>query len=132
MLSENNQTRFYYTRRISGGRRRLGAKNSRTTDQSIVCCAFVTLHAQVIDPTKRFGCEECGGYPALKAHSFYKGKQTFGAAEIFRGTFALIGIKWETLHKQTPPSIMPYLPSTSKDGESLHSDFRVRREVSVK
>ncbi|XP_065826916.1 putative 3-phosphoinositide-dependent protein kinase 2 isoform X2 [Oscarella lobularis] len=64
----------------------------------------------VIDPTKRFGCEECGGYPALKAHSFYK------------------GIKWETLHKQTPPSIMPYLPSTSKDGESLHSDFRPRFE----
>jgi 3-phosphoinositide dependent protein kinase-1 len=27
----------------------------------------------VLDPTKRIGCDECGGYAALKAHNFYAG-----------------------------------------------------------
>ena len=33
----------------------------------------VDLCVQVLDPTKRLGCDECGGYRALKEHSFYEG-----------------------------------------------------------
>jgi len=27
----------------------------------------------VLDPTKRLGCDECGGFPSLKSHEFYEG-----------------------------------------------------------
>ncbi|KAK2557203.1 3-phosphoinositide-dependent protein kinase 1 [Acropora cervicornis] len=27
----------------------------------------------VLDPTKRLGCDECGGFPSLKSHKFYEG-----------------------------------------------------------
>jgi hypothetical protein len=36
------------------------------------------------------------------------------------------GITWETLHEQKPPAIVPYLPSTSKDGEALRSTYKIR------
>lgn len=39
--------------------------------------------------------------------------------------FICEGIVWETLHEQTPPAIVPYLPSTSKDGEALRSDYKM-------
>ncbi|XP_062507780.1 3-phosphoinositide-dependent protein kinase 1-like [Corticium candelabrum] len=62
----------------------------------------------ILDPTKRLGCDEFGGYAQLKAHGFYE------------------GIVWETLHEQTPPAIVPYLPSNSKDGEALRSEYMMR------
>ena len=31
------------------------------------------FHLQVLDPTKRLGCDECEGYPPLKEHPFYQG-----------------------------------------------------------
>lgn len=61
----------------------------------------------VLDPTKRIGCEECGGFESLKSHDFYE------------------GIDWENLPKTKPPDLLPYLPSTCIDQEGLHSKFRV-------
>lgn len=40
-----------------------------------------------------------GGYDPLKAHSFFK------------------GIEWETLDKQKPPELHPYLPAKGADTE---------------
>lgn len=59
----------------------------------------------VQEPTKRLGCDQMGGYKPLKEHFF------------------LEDINWETIHEQTPPKLMPYLPSTSKGGEGLRSDY---------
>ncbi|XP_043859579.1 putative 3-phosphoinositide-dependent protein kinase 2 [Dromiciops gliroides] len=51
----------------------------------------------VSDPTKRVGCEEMGGYGALKAHPFFE------------------NITWDTLHLQSPPQVKRPLISTSED-----------------
>lgn len=61
----------------------------------------------VLDPTKRLGCDECGGFPSLKSHKFYE------------------EIKWENLSNSTPPDLLPYLPSTSTDQEGLRSKYKV-------
>lgn len=61
----------------------------------------------VLDPTKRLGCEECGGFPSLKSHEFYE------------------EIDWENLPTTKPPALLPYLPSTCTDREGLRSKFRV-------
>ncbi|XP_033096287.1 3-phosphoinositide-dependent protein kinase 1-like isoform X2 [Anneissia japonica] len=58
----------------------------------------------VIDPKKRLGCDECGGYPKLKAHPFFQ------------------GVDWDNIHKQTPPALKPF---TMLDGEEIHSDYYV-------
>lgn len=58
----------------------------------------------VIDPSKRLGCDECGGYPALKAHPF------------------LEGVDWENLHEQKAPVLKP---CTVVDGEEIHSEYYV-------
>lgn len=57
----------------------------------------------VIDPMQRLGATDSGDkYHSIRSHKFFE------------------GIKWETLHKQTPPQIYPYLP-----GEDLRSQYRV-------
>lgn len=61
----------------------------------------------VLDPTKRLGCDECGGFPSLKGHEFYE------------------GINWEDLANQRPPDLLPYLPSTCTDQEGLRSKYKV-------
>ena len=48
-----------------------------------------------------------GGYKELQRHPFFE------------------GIVWETLTDTEPPKILPYLPSNTKDGESLKSDYDV-------
>lgn len=58
----------------------------------------------MIDPSKRLGCDECGGYPALKAHPF------------------LEGVDWENLHEQKAPVLKP---CTVVDGEEIHSEYYV-------
>lgn len=58
----------------------------------------------VLDPTKRLGCDEMGGYPPLKADPFYQ------------------GINWENLPKETPPRLLPYLPPTSADVPEFWGD----------
>ncbi|KAL3876578.1 hypothetical protein ACJMK2_034412 [Sinanodonta woodiana] len=60
----------------------------------------------VLDPTKRLGCEEMGGYGTLKAHKYFE------------------GIKWETLGERKPPDIIPYLPATSSNPENCWSRLR--------
>lgn len=61
----------------------------------------------VLDPTKRLGCDECGGFSSLKSHEFYEGTD------------------WENLPNSKPPDLLPYLPSTSNDREGLRSKYRV-------
>ncbi|KXJ22011.1 3-phosphoinositide-dependent protein kinase 1 [Exaiptasia diaphana] len=60
----------------------------------------------ILDPTKRLGSEECGGFEDLKGHSFYK------------------GVNWEELPNTNPPELLPYLPATSSDGEEHRSKYR--------
>ena len=48
-----------------------------------------------------------GGYRELQQHPFFE------------------GIVWETLTETEPPKILPFLPSNTKDGESLKSDYDV-------
>lgn len=58
----------------------------------------------VLDPSNRLGCQECGGFEALKAHPFFD------------------GISWDTLHLETPPAL---IPCTVVDGEEIHSVYNV-------
>uniref|UniRef100_A0A8C9S4F2 3-phosphoinositide-dependent protein kinase 1 n=1 Tax=Scleropages formosus TaxID=113540 RepID=A0A8C9S4F2_SCLFO len=58
-----------------------------------------------LDPTKRLGCEEMGGYNPLKAHPFFE------------------SITWENLHLQTPPKLTPYLPAMSEDDEDCYGNY---------
>lgn len=66
---------------------------------------------QVIDPTKRLGCDQQGGYDPLRKHVFFE------------------AIDWKTIPEQTPPKLLPYLPSKSKGEVGLRSDVNVREEV---
>ncbi|KAL6457252.1 hypothetical protein MHYP_G00342150 [Metynnis hypsauchen] len=58
-----------------------------------------------LDPTKRLGCEEMGGYNPLKVHPFFE------------------GISWENLHLQTPPKLTPYLPAMAEDDEEYYGNY---------
>lgn len=60
----------------------------------------------VLDSSKRLGALDTVGYPSIRSHPFF------------------YGIDFETLHKQTPPQIYPYLPGTSEN-EELRSHYRV-------
>ena len=75
----------------------------------MVCAIFLALcfDVKVRDHTQRLGCEEAGGYQQLKGHPFF------------------VGVEWDTLPEQEPPKILPYLPSNTKDGEALKSDYDV-------
>lgn len=59
---------------------------------------------QVLDATKRLGCEEMEGYGPLKAHPFFE------------------SISWEDLHHQTPPKLTAYLPAMSEDDEDCYGN----------
>lgn len=59
---------------------------------------------QVLDATKRLGCEEMEGYGPLKAHPFFE------------------SITWEDLHHQTPPKLTAYLPAMSEDDEDCYGN----------
>ena len=59
---------------------------------------------QVLDATKRLGCEEMEGYSPLKAHPFFE------------------SITWEDLHQQTPPKLTAYLPAMSEDDEDCYGN----------
>lgn len=59
---------------------------------------------QVLDATKRLGCEEMGGYEPLKAHPFFD------------------SIAWENLPHQTPPKLTAYLPAMSEDDEDCYGN----------
>ncbi|XP_038064551.1 3-phosphoinositide-dependent protein kinase 1-like isoform X2 [Patiria miniata] len=58
----------------------------------------------VLDPVKRIGCEDCGGFAELKAHPFFE------------------GINWANLPNETPPTLKPCMVV---DGEEIHSDFYI-------
>ncbi|KAM4698195.1 LOW QUALITY PROTEIN: 3-phosphoinositide-dependent protein kinase 1 [Rhinophrynus dorsalis] len=59
----------------------------------------------VLDPTKRLGCEDMGGYGPLKAHPFFE------------------NITWKDLHLQTPPKLTAYLPAMSEDDEDCYGNY---------
>ncbi|XP_023869040.1 3-phosphoinositide-dependent protein kinase 1a isoform X4 [Salvelinus sp. IW2-2015] len=58
-----------------------------------------------LDPSKRLGCEEMGGYKPLRAHLFFK------------------AVTWENLHLQTPPKLTPYLPAMAEDDEDYYGNY---------
>ena len=62
---------------------------------------------QVLNPSKRLGCDQMGGYATLKDHVFFE------------------DIEWDTMPDQTPPKLMPYLPSTAKGEQGFRSDVNV-------
>jgi len=71
------------------------------------CPKDLVQNLLVLDHTQRLGCEELGGYEELKSHLFFK------------------EIEWDTLPKQVPPKLLPYLPSKSADGEDLGSNYDI-------
>ncbi|XP_043957611.1 3-phosphoinositide-dependent protein kinase 1-like isoform X3 [Gambusia affinis] len=58
-----------------------------------------------LDPSKRLGCEEMGGYDPLRQHPFFD------------------TISWSDLHLQTPPKLTPYLPAMSEDDEDCYGNY---------
>ncbi|KAJ0044263.1 hypothetical protein NL108_003992, partial [Boleophthalmus pectinirostris] len=58
-----------------------------------------------LDPSKRLGCEEMGGYDPLRQHPFFD------------------SISWSDLHLQTPPKLTPYLPAMSEDDEDCYGNY---------
>ncbi|KAA0704467.1 3-phosphoinositide-dependent protein kinase 1 [Triplophysa tibetana] len=58
-----------------------------------------------LDPCKRIGCEEMGGYGPLKSHPFF---ETVG---------------WDDVHLQTPPKLTAYLPAMSEDDEDCYGNY---------
>jgi len=59
---------------------------------------------QSLDPRKRLGCEEMGGFNPLKGHMFFE------------------TISWENLPVQTPPKLTPYLPAMAEDDEDFYGN----------
>ncbi|XP_030645600.1 3-phosphoinositide-dependent protein kinase 1a [Chanos chanos] len=59
----------------------------------------------ILDPAKRIGCEEMGGYSPLKSHSFFD------------------TISWDNLHLQTPPKLTAYLPAMAEDDEDYYGNY---------
>ncbi|TRY94865.1 hypothetical protein DNTS_026283, partial [Danionella cerebrum] len=58
-----------------------------------------------LDPCKRIGCDEMGGYGPLRSHPFF---ETVG---------------WDGLHLQTPPKLTAYLPAMSEDDEDCYGNY---------
>uniref|UniRef100_A0A8C2H153 3-phosphoinositide-dependent protein kinase 1 n=1 Tax=Cyprinus carpio TaxID=7962 RepID=A0A8C2H153_CYPCA len=58
-----------------------------------------------LDPRKRLGCEEMGGFNPLKGHTFFE------------------TISWENLPVQTPPKLTPYLPAMAEDDEDYYGNY---------
>lgn len=61
----------------------------------------------VLDPMKRLGCDQQGGYEPLKTHVFFE------------------DVDWTSVPEQTPPKLLPYLPAKSKGETGFHSDINV-------
>lgn len=68
--------------------------------------AYILFSSQSLDPSKRIGCEEMGGYDPLKQHPFFD------------------TISWSDLHIQTPPKLTPYLPAMSEDDEDCYGNVK--------
>nr|CAD7260263.1 unnamed protein product [Timema shepardi] len=64
----------------------------------------------VLDSSQRLGAKDSDSYSSIRSHSFFS------------------GVQFETLYKQTPPQIYPYLPGTSEH-EELRSHYRVPDHV---
>ncbi|KAL0270509.1 UNVERIFIED_CONTAM: hypothetical protein PYX00_007900 [Menopon gallinae] len=75
-------------------------------DGFCACAKDLVQRLLVVDPMKRLGAEDGETYLSIRTHPFFN------------------GIDFETLYKQTPPQIYPYLPGTS-DHEELRSHYRV-------
>jgi len=70
------------------------------------CAKKLVQKLLVVDPSERLGAKDGETYASIRSHPFFE------------------GIEFETLYKQTPPQIYPYLPGTS-DHEELRSHYRV-------
>ncbi|KAG5262732.1 hypothetical protein AALO_G00278260 [Alosa alosa] len=58
-----------------------------------------------LDPAKRIGCEEMGGYEPIRSHPFFE------------------SVSWRDLHLQTPPKLNAYLPAMSEDDEDCYGNY---------
>lgn len=67
----------------------------------------------MLDPAKRLGCDQQGGYKPLMDHVFFE------------------DIDWGRVPEQIPPKLLPYLPSQSRGELGLRSDINVRDEVNM-
>ena len=66
------------------------------------------FHEQVLEPDKRLGSDEMGGFEKLKEHEFFK------------------GIDWDHLEEIKPPALVPYLPATASNPEHCWSTMKVK------
>lgn len=62
---------------------------------------------QLLDPAKRIGCEEMGGYEPLKSHPFFE------------------SVSWGDLHLHIPPKLNAYLPAMSEDDEDCYGNVSI-------
>lgn len=60
----------------------------------------------VLEPDRRLGSDEMGGFENLKAHEFFK------------------DIDWDHLETTTPPALVPYLPATASNPEHCWSTMK--------
>ncbi|KAL4239246.1 3-phosphoinositide dependent protein kinase-1 [Mactra antiquata] len=60
----------------------------------------------VLDPDKRLGSDEMGGFDALKSHDFFT------------------GIDWDHLEETKPPELVPYLPATASNPQQCWSTMK--------
>eukprot|EP00043_Microstomoeca_roanoka_P019440 m.218731 g.218731 ORF g.218731 m.218731 type:complete len:401 (+) comp16994_c4_seq2:595-1797(+) len=67
----------------------------------------------VRDPAKRLGCDECGGFAALKTHPFFE------------------GLDWQTLATQTPPKLEAYLPAINPGEKGIHETDPAEDELAA-
>lgn len=74
------------------------------------CAKDLVQKLLVVDPSKRLGAHDGETYASIRSHPFFD------------------GIEFESLYKQTPPQIYPYLPGTS-DHEELRSHYRVSMKI---
>lgn len=61
----------------------------------------------MLEPDKRLGCDELGGFKKLKSHEFFN------------------GINWDHIEETKPPELVPYLPATSSNPEQCWSTMKV-------
>ncbi|XP_052772513.1 3-phosphoinositide-dependent protein kinase 1-like isoform X2 [Mya arenaria] len=60
----------------------------------------------VLEPDKRLGSDETGGFEHLKGHGLFK------------------GVDWDNIETSKPPELVPYLPATASNPESCWSTMK--------
>lgn len=69
------------------------------------------LLSQSLEPCKRIGCDEMGGYGPLRSHPFFE------------------TVSWHDVHLRTPPKLTAYLPAMSEDDEDCYGNVSQHKRL---